>query len=78
MVKYPTTYTDAAPAYLKGTVKRSTYLKAGGELGGLLGGNEDPFGAAIFNGHVDFDLRLNTAVRARLGKPFFKVSKTTT
>ena len=64
----------AAPAYLKGTVKRSTFLKAGGEFGGLLGGKKDPLGAAIFEGYVDFDMRLNTAVRARLGKPFFKVS----
>jgi len=62
----------AAPAYLKGTVKRSTFLKAGGEFGGLLGGKKDPLGAAIFEGYVDFDMRLNTAVRARLGKPFFK------
>ena len=64
----------AAPAYLKGTVKRSTFLKAGGEFGGLLGGKKEPLGAAIFEGYVDFDMRLNTAVRARLGKPFFKVS----
>ena len=63
---------SAAPAYLRGTVKRSTYLKAGGEFSGLLHVG-DPTKAAIFTGHVDFDMRLNTAVRARLGKPFFKV-----
>ena len=54
-------------------IKRSTYLKAGGEFSGLLNSG-DPLKAAIFTGHVDFDMRLNTAVRARLGKPFFKVS----
>merc|ERR1712001_638208 len=59
----------AAPAYLKGTVRRSTYLKTGGEFSGLL--SKDPVGAAIFEGHVDFDMGLTTSVSARLGKPFF-------
>lgn len=52
-----------------GTVKRSTYLKAGGEFSF---NDQDPLsGAAIFHGHVDFDMKLRTAVSARLGKPFF-------
>merc|ERR1719211_159712 len=59
----------AAPAYLKGTVRRSTYLKTGGEFSGLL--SKDPVGAAIFEGHVDFDMGLTTSVSARLRKPFF-------
>lgn len=59
----------SAPAFLKGRVRKSTYLKASGEFGGLTIG--DPLSAAIFNGHVDFDMSLATSVSARLGKPFF-------
>ena len=33
--------------------------------------SKDPVGAAIFEGHVDFDMGLTTSVSARLGKPFF-------
>ena len=40
----------AAPAYLKGTVKRSTYLKAGGEFSGALG-NAEPVGAGTYRQH---------------------------
>ena len=58
-----------APSYLKGVVKSSTYLKAGGEFNF---NDQDPFSAAIFHGHVDFETKLRTKVFARLGKPFFK------
>jgi len=58
-----------APSYLIGKVKRTTHLKAGGEFG--LFNSEDPTGAAIFNGNIDFGMSLKTTVSARLGKPFF-------
>ena len=54
-----------------GTVKKSTHLKAGGQVGGLFNGDQDASGAAIFNGNIDFGMSLKTTVSARLGKPFF-------
>ena len=45
-------------------------MKAGAEF--AFNDNDPLSGAAIFTGFVDFDLKLSTAVSARLGKPFFK------